>query len=210
LFVIDHPELRPRATDVDRRTASILLRTGSAFFVIALTSAISYQMDAILISHFLGVGAVTSFAVPARLFSLIPLGFTLVVAPLWPAHAESLGRADHAWADTAPPPLLLLTLASWAAVSSIGVPLSMFLYGAHVIRAPVIIAMAVAVANPALSILLIRQVGIAGPVLASVVSQCLLVLGPALLIVAPFLRARTSADAERWLARWSSHRHGGD
>lgn len=97
LFGYQHRELRPRVSQARRRDASAILRTGSVFFVLTLAYSIGFQADTIIISHYLGPGAVASYSVPLRLFLLTPLLTSLLVAPLWPAYGEAIQRNDHAW-----------------------------------------------------------------------------------------------------------------
>jgi O-antigen/teichoic acid export membrane protein len=53
--------------------------------------------DPLIIAHVVGLGAVTSYAVPARLFGQIGTLVTLVNQPFWPMHGEALARGDVRW-----------------------------------------------------------------------------------------------------------------
>jgi O-antigen/teichoic acid export membrane protein len=63
-----------------------------------IANAIIYSSDNIIIARLLGPEAVTDYAVPAKLFFLVPSFLYMVLAPLWPAYAEAYARGDLQWA----------------------------------------------------------------------------------------------------------------
>ena len=73
------------------------LRTGSLFFVLQIVVAVAYSSDSFIIAQLKGAGAVADYAVPEKLFSLVPLLMTMVLMPLWPAYGEAIARGDTAW-----------------------------------------------------------------------------------------------------------------
>ena len=79
---------------------------------------------------------------------------------------------------------LLLTLGTWAVLSTVNIPFAMFLNGAHVVRLQLACALLMATTNLPLSILLAREIGVTGPILATVITTSAFVLLP----VAIFLR----------------------
>jgi O-antigen/teichoic acid export membrane protein len=79
---------------------------------------------------------------------------------------------------------LLLTLGTWAVLSTINIPFAMFLNGAHVVRLQLACALLMATTNLPLSILLAREIGVTGPILATVITTSVFVLLP----VGVFLR----------------------
>jgi O-antigen/teichoic acid export membrane protein len=83
---------------------------------------------------------------------------------------------------------LLVGLALWVILGSIGNALAMLLNAAHVVRPQVICAILMATANIALSIVLARQVGVAGLIWGTVISYLGFVVLPYLVIVPRLLR----------------------
>lgn len=75
-----------------------LLRSGLLFFVIQACFAISYQSDALVISHLLGAKAVTGYTVPMRLFYFAPVVQNFALLPFWPALRNALAQGDVGWA----------------------------------------------------------------------------------------------------------------
>jgi O-antigen/teichoic acid export membrane protein len=224
VFVHERPDLRPRLARATSHAAKRVLRTGFLFFTLAMAIAVAYQSDSLVIAHYLGAAAVTTYALPLRLFLLAPTAVTLLVTPLWPAYGEALARRDIEWVRTTlrrslgaalaltivpsvvlvlvarpllhlwvgnsidPPWSMLIAMGLWAVVSSISNALAMFFNGANAIRFQVIIAATMATANLALSIVLVRSIGIAGPMWGSVATQSLLVLVPELIVIRRVLR----------------------
>lgn len=91
------PDLRPALGAVDRQAMRDIARAGVLFFILQLTVAVAYTSDSLVIAQMLGASAVTSYAVPEKLFGLVTLALAMVLAPLWPAYAEALSRGDHGW-----------------------------------------------------------------------------------------------------------------
>lgn len=87
---------------------------------------------------------------------------------------------------------LLLASAVWSVVSSVSLAVAAYLNGARLLRLQLGLAGAMAAANLALSLALVRSVGMAGPVWASVVTQTFIVLVP----VAWMLVRRGVLDAD--------------
>lgn len=91
-------------------------RDGSQFFVLQLAGALTYAVDLPLITSFRGPEEAGSFAIVQRLFSLIPLGLSLVWVPLWPVYRQAIAAGDEAWVRRT----LVRTTASAMAAALIG------------------------------------------------------------------------------------------
>lgn len=92
-----HPDLRPRATDYSRQHATDLLRIGARFLALSVITSIALNADNLIIAQRLGAEAVTEYAVPAKLASLLSLVVTTLFLPLWAANGEAFARKDYAW-----------------------------------------------------------------------------------------------------------------
>lgn len=90
--------LRPRLSDIDREATRRILGVSFFFLILQVAGAVAYQSDAIILAQVLGPASVTQYAIPMKLFLLIPTALGLVFAPLWPAYAEALARGDVSWA----------------------------------------------------------------------------------------------------------------
>jgi O-antigen/teichoic acid export membrane protein len=87
------------------------------------------------------------------------------------------------------PTLLLVSFGLWTVINTVSGPLAMLLNGAHVVRFQVVCAVAMAVVNLPLSIVLTEWLGIAGPVLGSAIAQSLCIVVPSLVYTSRLLRA---------------------
>ena len=92
-----HPWLAPSWHAFRRRSANKILKLGLMFFVMQCAFAVGYTSDNIVIAQVLGAAAVAAYAVPQKLFSVIPMLVSMGIAPLWPAYGEALARGDVAW-----------------------------------------------------------------------------------------------------------------
>ncbi|WP_187290221.1 oligosaccharide flippase family protein [Terriglobus saanensis] len=96
-FLWDQRWLFPSLLFFSRPIAILLLRTGLMFFCLQLAAAIGYQSDNLVIAHLLGATHVGSYAVPSRLFNVLPFLIGIITGPMWPAYADALSRGDHDW-----------------------------------------------------------------------------------------------------------------
>jgi O-antigen/teichoic acid export membrane protein len=94
------PELAPRVGEVDRRQARQLLGLGGQFLVLTIVMSIATNADQLVAAHTLGLAAVTTYSVPARLFGQLGILVSLVNLPLWPANGEALAKGDTRWVRT--------------------------------------------------------------------------------------------------------------
>jgi O-antigen/teichoic acid export membrane protein len=90
-------DLRPRYSDVSSDAVKHVARTGVLFLILQLVAAVAYASDNLVIAQLLGASAVTDYAIPEKLFSLISMALAMMLAPLWPAYGEALARGDTLW-----------------------------------------------------------------------------------------------------------------
>jgi O-antigen/teichoic acid export membrane protein len=72
-------------------------RDGMLFFVLQLASSLAFSADLPLISALRGPSDAGTYAIVQRLFSVIPLGLSLIWAPLWPIYRQALAANHHGW-----------------------------------------------------------------------------------------------------------------
>lgn len=96
-FFSSHHELRPRFCDLSRWHAADLLHIGIRFFALSVITSIALNSDNIIVAQKLGAQAVTQYAIPAKLASLLSLVVTTLFTPLWAANGEAIARGDYAW-----------------------------------------------------------------------------------------------------------------
>jgi len=97
LFGWSHPDLRPSLSAFSSDAAQRLFRIGSMFFLLQLSCSVGMQIDNVVIAQIMGADAVASYAIPARLFNLIPAFLLMVSSAMWPAYADAVAQSDGKW-----------------------------------------------------------------------------------------------------------------
>lgn len=90
-------DIRPDWTLVCSEAMKKIARTGLLFLALQIAVSIAFASDNIVISRMLGAEAVTQYAIPEKLFSIIPMLLGMVLMPLWPAYGEAMARGDGPW-----------------------------------------------------------------------------------------------------------------
>ncbi len=97
LFGRQRPWLRPKLRNYHRDHARQVLHTGLFFFVLQVGVTLMNSSDNLIIAQFLGLEAVTQFAIPYQMFSMGIVMFNVFFSPLWPAYSEAIARHDFPW-----------------------------------------------------------------------------------------------------------------
>ena len=96
-FYHSQPDLKPQLSFASRATSRHIAQTGILFLMLQLTASIAFYSDNIIIAKMLGAVVVAQYAIPEKLFSIIPVILSMVLIPLWPAYGEAIGRGDGTW-----------------------------------------------------------------------------------------------------------------
>jgi len=97
IFTIFNKKLIPNLKLLNFKLSKKIIKLGFLFFVLQLVSSIAYQSDSIVVAQILGADQVPQYAVPYKLFSLVPMIMNFILLPLWPAYGEAKSRGDHLW-----------------------------------------------------------------------------------------------------------------
>src|SRR5665647_1616450 len=109
-FSYTKPELKPRLALIRRAAMKKIAHTGMLFLVLQLAVSVAFASDNVVIARILGADAVAQYAVPDKLFSVIPTLLGMVLMPLWPAYGEAVSRGDGRWIRKTFKKSLLLSL----------------------------------------------------------------------------------------------------
>jgi O-antigen/teichoic acid export membrane protein len=96
-FGWQEPEAAPAFKFVSRHAVKHVAHIGISFFIMQIAGVVVFASDNIIIAQLLGAHAVAAYAIPQRLFGIIPAVLGMAVVPLWPAYGEALARGDRAW-----------------------------------------------------------------------------------------------------------------
>ena len=116
-FGFVRPDLRPSRELVSRDVISQIAKLGGLFFVLQVVGAVSFSADNFIIARTLGALNVPEYAIPQRMFGIIAMMSSMLVAPLWPAYGEALSRGHMKWVRHTLKTSLLLVLGATSAAS---------------------------------------------------------------------------------------------
>lgn len=111
------PDLRPSLRLVSRDVISQIARLGGLFFVLQVVVGISFSADNFILARILGAAAVPDYAIPQRMFALVAMMSSMLVAPLWPAYGEAISRGHIDWVRRTLRRSLLIVLGATSAAS---------------------------------------------------------------------------------------------
>jgi O-antigen/teichoic acid export membrane protein len=89
--------IAPSLKSVDFSCAKEILNVGGAFFLIQVGALILFQTDNIIIAKIIGPEAVTRFNVTYKLYSVLIMAFSIIVAPYWSAFTDAWAKKDYNW-----------------------------------------------------------------------------------------------------------------
>lgn len=97
LFCWSRPGLRPRLSDFDRSEVPRLFTNGFERFVLQISALVLFESDNLIIAKFVGVEAVGPYALVHRMFYMLILAQTAILAPFSPAYADAAARNEWSW-----------------------------------------------------------------------------------------------------------------
>ena len=101
-----------KCLDRNPTVAQRIRHEGGLFFVLQLAGTLAFASDLPLISALRGPTDAGTYAIVQRLFSIVPLGLSLLWVPLWPAYRQALASGDHAWVVRTLRSTIILTVCS--------------------------------------------------------------------------------------------------
>ncbi|KAA0210398.1 MAG: O-antigen membrane protein [Chlorobi bacterium OLB4] len=97
LFRGRYSDFKPSLNAIDFSKARGILNLGIKFFIIRISAIMLYQTNSIIISHLFGPEEVTPYYVAFRYFSLIMMGYTIIVTPFWSSFTEAWIKKEYDW-----------------------------------------------------------------------------------------------------------------
>ena len=128
-FFFTRPDLLPRIKYFSRSSSDKLLSLGGKFFIIQISAIVQYQTTNVLISRSFSSTQVTEYNIAYRLFSILVMVFSIIIAPLWSAVTDAQSKKDYDWIKRTEKKLLFV----WSILALSGLALlalSNFLYKA--------------------------------------------------------------------------------
>ena len=92
-----HREVIPSVKYIDLGKIKEVTSFGVKFFIIQMAVLIIFATDNMIITQVLGPEHVTPYVVVFKLFSIITIGHTILVTPLWSAYTDAYAKGDIKW-----------------------------------------------------------------------------------------------------------------
>lgn len=92
-----HREVMPSVKYIDLSKIKEVTSLGVKFFIIQMAVLIIFATDNMIITQVLGPEYVTPYVVVFKLFSIITIGHTILVTPLWSAYTDAYAKGDIKW-----------------------------------------------------------------------------------------------------------------
>lgn len=96
-FFKSNINLLPRLEHYSKAYVKSITSLGFQFFIIQIAVVVIFTTDKILITQLFGPEYVTSYDVVFKLFSIITIAHSLLMAPLWSAYSDAYHREDFSW-----------------------------------------------------------------------------------------------------------------
>jgi O-antigen/teichoic acid export membrane protein len=92
-----HSEIMLSVKYIDLSKIKEVTSLGVKFFIIQMAVLIIFATDKMIITQVLGPEHVTPYVVVFQLFSIITIGHTILVTPLWSAYTDAYAKGDIKW-----------------------------------------------------------------------------------------------------------------
>ena len=126
-FLFVRPDLFPKFKYFSSVSSRNLLNLGGKFFIIQISAIVQYQTTNVLISRSFSSTQVTEYNIAYRLFSILVMVFSIIIAPLWSAVTEAQSKGDYDWIKKTEKKLLFIwSFVAFGALTLLA--LSNFLY----------------------------------------------------------------------------------
>lgn len=92
-----HKEISPSFKFYNKKYLKSLMSLGIQFFIIQISCLIVFMTSNIIISQLFSPAEVTPYNIAYKYFSLITMGFTIIVTPFWSAITDAYTKKDFNW-----------------------------------------------------------------------------------------------------------------
>lgn len=96
-FSTDYRRYAPSIKSIDFKYGKDLIDLGWKFFIIQTSVAVLFATDNIIISQIYSPTEVTPYQVSHKYYTILLIGFSVTVSPLWSAYTEAFEKNEFAW-----------------------------------------------------------------------------------------------------------------
>jgi O-antigen/teichoic acid export membrane protein len=97
VFFAKHPEIRPSLGAFDIRKVRSVLSIGLKFFLMQIASLVLMSTSNFIVMQLCGPAEVTPFSIANKLFSVITVSFSIILAPFWSGFTDAWAKQDLPW-----------------------------------------------------------------------------------------------------------------
>lgn len=94
-------EYMPSIKFVKKGYARDIMKLGTKFFVLQIAAIIQFETSLFLIAYYFGTENVTYYNIAYKYFSVLLMGFTILLSPLWSGVTDAYNTGDKGWIKNA-------------------------------------------------------------------------------------------------------------
>lgn len=122
-----YKKIKPSFSFVRLEYLKHLMSLGGQFFIIQISSLIIFMTSNFIISQLFGPAQVTPFNIAFKYFSIVNMGFTIILTPLWSAVTDAYTQKDMNWIRNIFKKIIALWMVS-VGITIIMIAISSFIY----------------------------------------------------------------------------------
>ncbi len=103
-------DYRPSFKFVKKEYAKDIMKLGLRFFVLQIAAIVQFETSLFLIAHYFGTAEVTNYNIAFKYFSVLQMGFLILLSPLWSGVTDAYNSGDLAWVKNAVKKYLLILI----------------------------------------------------------------------------------------------------
>ncbi len=100
-FKTKFKDYKPSLRYVKKEYAKDIMQLGLKFFVLQVSAIIQFETSLFLIAHYFGTEEVTNYNIAFKYFSVLQMGFTILLSPLWSGVTDAYNSGETAWIKNA-------------------------------------------------------------------------------------------------------------
>lgn len=86
---------------VKKEYAKDIMQLGAKFFVLQVAAIIQFETSLFLIAYYFNTENVTYYSIAYRYFSILLMGFTILLSPLWSGVTDAYNKNENGWIKNA-------------------------------------------------------------------------------------------------------------
>lgn len=98
-FSTKYQEYRPSLKYFDKKHVSEVFGLGIKFFVIQVSGVVIYSTDNLIITQLFSPEEVVPYNIAFKYFSIITIGFSVIVTPYWSAITQAYTKGEFEWIE---------------------------------------------------------------------------------------------------------------